>query len=358
MAENHLSWLEKSIVFKCKHGSHAYGTNIEGSDIDIRGICIPPKEYYLGMKRFNQTEIKDGERDIAIFELRRFVELALKSNPNIFEVLFVDEKDIELMDDCIKPLFEARESFLSKRARYTFFGYADSQLKRIESHRSWILNPPNKKPERSDYGLPERSLIPKEEYELVNSQIRKAIDSFELNLQDLDDAERIEINQNVKNQLRNAGVSAEGIIEMLSCFRSNDKSLLETLVTKREYRKALQHWNQYMSFIENRNKKRRELEIKCGYDSKHAGHLIRLLRMANEILCGGKVLVKRPDAEEIKEIRVGNWSYEKLMQEVERQKSLIDKNYEESKLPKRPNMDKVEKIVVEIIEKRLRSVNQ
>ena len=62
--------------------------------------------------------------------------------------------------------------------------------------------------------------------------------------------------------------------------------------------------------------------------------------------------------EELKEIRKGNWSLEKLMMEHERQIGMLDKNYEESKLPKRPNMDKVEKIVVEIIEKRLRSVNQ
>ena len=117
------------------------------------------------------------------------------------------------------------------------------------------------------------------------------------------------------------------------------------------------YWVQYQEYIKSRNKVRAELEAKCGYDSKHGGHLIRLERMANEI-SKRIVQVYREDAEELKEIRKGNWSLEKLMMEHERQIGMLDKNYEESKLPKRPNMDKVEKIVVEIIEKRLRSVNQ
>jgi len=45
------------------------------------------------------------------------------------------------------------------------------------------------------------------------------------------------------------------------------------------------------------------LEAKFGFDTKHAMHLIRLLRMAREILETGVVHVKRPDAEELSAIR-------------------------------------------------------
>ena len=40
-------------IYKVVHGSHAYGFATEDSDQDIRGICIPHKEYFLSMdKRF------------------------------------------------------------------------------------------------------------------------------------------------------------------------------------------------------------------------------------------------------------------------------------------------------------------
>lgn len=33
-------------------GSRAYGTNTFTSDVDLKGVCVPPKEFYLGTKRF------------------------------------------------------------------------------------------------------------------------------------------------------------------------------------------------------------------------------------------------------------------------------------------------------------------
>ena len=43
---------------------------------------------------------------------------------------------------------------LTKKVQQTFHGYAMAQLKKIKTHRSWLLNPPTKKPSREDFGLP------------------------------------------------------------------------------------------------------------------------------------------------------------------------------------------------------------
>ncbi len=72
-------WLPEHTVFLTKHGSHAYGTNTPSSDLDLRGIAIPPKEYLLGFnKSFEQatpfTRDEDAEDgagpDVVIFGLQ------------------------------------------------------------------------------------------------------------------------------------------------------------------------------------------------------------------------------------------------------------------------------------------------
>ena len=126
-------WLDERILYKCIHGSHAYGTNTEDSDIDVKGICVPPKDYYLGFKSFEQYEQKVP--DLVIYEIQKFTRLALNANPNIFEILFVEDSSILHMSPIIKPIFENRDSFLSKKVKSSFFGYAKNNLKEIERNK-------------------------------------------------------------------------------------------------------------------------------------------------------------------------------------------------------------------------------
>ena len=88
-----LKWLPGNTIFLARHGSHAYGLAIEASDLDIKGIVVPPKEYFHGfLRRFEQAESKDP--DLTIYGIRKFFQLAADCNPNIIEVLFVDDEDV------------------------------------------------------------------------------------------------------------------------------------------------------------------------------------------------------------------------------------------------------------------------
>jgi len=73
-------WVHDSIIFSAVHGSHAYGLNNELSDKDVRGICIPPKEYLYGIKTFEQFVL--NEPDAVIYSLTKFVKLSTACNPN------------------------------------------------------------------------------------------------------------------------------------------------------------------------------------------------------------------------------------------------------------------------------------
>ena len=161
-------------------GSHAYGTNISTSDLDIRGICIEPIDHMIGfLHNFEQQErlVARGEpRDEVIYSLRKFAKLAADCNPNVIEVLFVEKEDILVPTPLGQELIEARNVFLSKKARFTFSGYAFSQLKRIKAHRAWMQDPPNAPPSRSKFGLSEASKISKSELATLEALLGRGME--------------------------------------------------------------------------------------------------------------------------------------------------------------------------------------
>lgn len=64
--------------------------------------------------------------------------------------------------------------------------------------------------------------------------------------------------------------------------------------------------------------KRKRLVEKYGFDTKNASHLIRILRMGIEFLVDGELHVLRNDAQQLLEIKAGEWSLEKVKAEAEK----------------------------------------
>lgn len=124
-------WVSEQLILKVNAGSKSYGTETEESDEDYRGICIPPGSYLLGLDQFEQQEC--SEPDEVIYSLQKFVKLALDNNPNILDVLFVDEKDVVFVNEFGKELRDLRYLFLSKRVFKTYGGYAYSQFNKLTS---------------------------------------------------------------------------------------------------------------------------------------------------------------------------------------------------------------------------------
>jgi len=88
-------------------------------------------------------------------------------------------------------------------------------------------------------------------------------------------------------------------------------------------------YDSWLRWKKERNPARRDLEVKSGYDTKHASHLVRLMRMGYEILTTGQVIVKRPDAEELLLIKNGGWSYERVMEYKEELQTKLDVAYKQ-----------------------------
>lgn len=89
----------------------------------------------------------------------------------------------------------------------------------------------------------------------------------------------------------------------------------------------------------------RSLIEKYGYDTKHAMHLIRLLRMGIEILRHGECIVLRPDRDYLLSIKYGHFSLDEIKQEAEKLFRELDNAYSESKLPDVPDFEKVNSLL-------------
>jgi predicted nucleotidyltransferase len=299
---------EPCVIYETVHGSRAYGLATEESDLDLKGVMVGPREWYHGFRA--APEQIESSKDHVLYEIRKFFRLAAAANPTIIEILWTDPSDHRVVTDQGERLLEHRGDFLSTRVQETFVGYALSQLKRIKGHRSWLLSPPKRAPERKGYGLPETTLI-------------------------------------ARDQLRAAEVMIEqgkiGEAELTPNF-------IQIMQRERAYRQARQEWENYQSWKKNRNPARARLEALFGYDTKHAQHLIRMLRMGIEILRDGEVRVRRKDAAELRAIRAGAWSYEELVERAESLGAEVREAASTSALPQKPDEDRVDALCREIVE--------
>jgi len=134
---------EDNCILRAQVGSKAHGLNIEGTDdTDEMGICIPPPEYVIGLKPFEQWVYRTqpegvrsgpGDLDLTIYSLKKYVKLAAGGNPSILMLLFLPSYQFKhyLAEDLIKH----REWFISKRALKAYLNYMIAQKERLFGER-------------------------------------------------------------------------------------------------------------------------------------------------------------------------------------------------------------------------------
>jgi len=298
--------IEKHRIFECITGSRLYGTDTPKSDYDYRGVCIPPRKVLLDpFMGFDQKDKGFKEEDRSIYNLAKFMRLCADGNPNIVELLFVPDKNIILSSKKWEELISNREFFLSKKIRYTFSGYAFSQLEAIKRHRQWFLNPPTHKPTREEYGLTDK---PKISFALITAMET--------------------LNKNILKE------------EYVKEFNK-----------EKEYRKQKENWDHYSEWQKNRNPERKFLEEKYGYDLKHASHLFRLLYEGKELLLTGKITFPLPEKEEILAIKQkGIYSYDEVVEKAKEMDENFKLWYEESSLTHSSNKKKLTELYFNLID--------
>jgi predicted nucleotidyltransferase len=266
-----MPWLENRTIFLALSGSRAYNTHTPTSDFDLRGITIPTKEYFFGfLKKFEQAEQK-GDPDVVIYDFRKYISLASQCNPNILELMYTDPSDWIICNRTMQKLIDHRSWFLSKKAKFTFLGYAYSQLNRIDLHRQYLLNPPSHHPTREEFGLAGTGLIPRDQMNAAEALIKHRMEDWELDLDDLLPDQVINVQTRIETMLTEIAAwsktKSENIQwESAATLVGLDDNLISYLTKERRYHTKMREWKQYQDWKTNRNPARAEMEAKYGFD--------------------------------------------------------------------------------------------
>lgn len=330
------------ILFEVISGSKSFGLDTPTSDTDIKGVFYLPKEKFYGLEYISQ--IANETNDEVYYELGRFVELLLKNNPNILEILASPE-------DCIlykHPLIERirLEDFLSKLCKDTFAGYAITQIKKARGLKKKIVNPIAKeKKSLLDfcYILEGYSTVALRQWlEDKNFQQEKC---GLINLPNSRDM--FALFYDVEGNL---GYKENSNEVSLSSIPKEEAHLAYLSCNKDGYSKYCKEYTEYWNWIDKRNEGRYQTNQQHGknYDSKNMMHTIRLLQTAEQLLATGKLNIRVPNRAELLAIKSGEKEYDELLELADQLILSIENYYNTSTLPDYPDEQKALENLIEI----------
>jgi len=358
-------------IYLVIRGSHAYGTNLPTSDIDYSGVFVQGHDSILGMSRVEQ--INDDKNDIVIYEIRRFLELLSTNNPTILELLNTPDDCIIYKHPIFDQILENKNRFITKACANSFGGYAKQQISKArgqDKKQNWEKDRViRKNPIDFCYIHIGEHSIPLTKYLEDNrldqkfcglSNVSHSKDTYALFYDRMSDFRFSEYRPkwekfisnifNNVNSLGFKGISFEDSNELRLSSIPKDlpKSYFIGHVSynKDGYSQHCKDYKSYQTWLDQRNEQR-WVDVESHnqkIDGKNMMHCRRLIDMCREIAEGKGIIVRRPNAQDLLNIRQGKVDLQTLIDHVEKEIKEIHLIFENSNLP-----DFVEKKVVEEI---------
>lgn len=263
--------LGSNIIILTLGGSHAYGTDIETSDLDIRGCALNSKMQILTNENFEQ--FTNEVTDTTIYAFNKLIALLCNVNPNTCEMLGNKPEHYFYLHPIGKELIDNSHLFLSKRAIHSFGGYANQQLRRLENKSNRLVGQAQQE-------------------EHIFKTIEHASYDFKQRYFNMpDDAIKLYIDKAVQ----------EGY---------DTEIFMDVNLTHYPLRDYADLWNEMRNIVKSYGKigKRNEKAIQHDKLGKHMMHLIRLYLMCLDILENKKIVTYRDNEHDLlMDIRNGKY---------------------------------------------------
>lgn len=310
--------LGRNIIFLTLGGSYSYGTNIETSDVDVRGCALNSPSDLIGLTNFEQ--VVHTETDTTIYSFNKLVSLLLNCNPNTIEMLGCKPEHYFLMTDIGQSMIDNRKLFLSKRAAHSFGGYATQQLRRLEN------------------ALARDRLSQTRKEEHILNSMKNAVKAFESRYTTFENGSIILYTADSPREDLDREIFADIHIDKYPVREFN--SIMNDLTNVIGTYEKLNH----------RNHKKDDNHL-----NKHAMHLIRLYLICLDILEHEDIVTYRgQDRDLLMSIRTGAYQNEDgtyrqeffdMVSEYEKRLSYAKEN---TNLPDHPNIRLVEEFVMDV----------
>lgn len=310
--------LAGKIIFLTLGGSHAYGTNVETSDVDVRGCALNSRSDLLGLSAFEQ--VVNTETDTTIYSFNKLIGLLINCNPNTIELLGCKPEHYFMLTDIGKQMIDNRKLFLSQKAVASFGGYATQQLRRLQNALAR---------DRLPQALTE---------EHIKGALERSIKSF---------GDRYTSFENGGIELLTAESTRDDLDTEVFCNIHIDK------YPAREFQTLLNTLSAVVGNYEklnHRNHKKDDAHL-----NKHAMHLIRLYLMCLDILENEEIRTYREnDRDFLLSIRNGAFQNEDgtyrqeffdIVSDFEKKLKYAKEN---TSLPAKPNMKRIEEFVMSV----------
>lgn len=313
--------LGNNIIILTLGGSHAYGTNNENSDLDIRGCALNSKRQILTNENFEQ--FVNEATDTTIYAFNKLIHLLSNVNPNTIEMLGNKPEHYFYVSPIGKELIDNAHLFLSKKAIYSFGGYANQQLRRLENKSNRLVSQ-------------------SEQEQHILTTIRHAMYDIKTAYQDFTDEDiKLYIDTAVQE-----GYDTEIFMDV------NLKHY-----PLRDYKAV---WSEMQSIVKSYGKigKRNEKAIEHNKLGKHMMHLVRLYMMCLDILEKEKIITYREDEHDLlMDIRKGKYlddnkqpiaEFYEMVDEYEKKLEYAKKN---TNLPDNPDYNAINEFVASVNER-------
>ena len=338
------------ILFEAVSGSRAYGTNLPHSDTDLKGVFILPENQFFGLDYIPQ--IANETNDEVFYELRRFVELLLKNNPTVLELLGTPA-------DCViykHPLFTQFKAvdFLSKLCRQSFAEYAVAQIRKARGLNKKINHPePPARKSVLDFcyvtagagAQPAADWLARYGYEAGQCGLS--------NVPHLTDLYALFIDASPGRALGYRGLVRDAETSqdvLLSAVPKGEEPVAYLSFNRNGYSTYCRVFREYWEWVEKRNVERYQNTVQHGknYDAKNMLHVFRLLQMAEEIAATGQLHVRRSNREFLLQIRRGEFEYEQLVADAEQLVTRVEAAFASSALPDAPDRAAAEELLRQV----------